>query len=312
MPTTYNGCGTRYCGKKNVQSRPGPCASCNRAVTLSSYDTRLWVVILFIPVIPLKRMRIIDYCPACTRHYAMEAQKWETTKQLEVSGALDRFRTDPTAESGIAVHQQLLNFHLLEQAGAFRKTLDEKFSDNAKVHVYLGASLTHVGSLDEAEGHYLKAYAIRPDLPDVRAGVALLHLRHGNLDEARPLLDFLEKPGASQLYSLEPLNVLAKAYQGVNRHEEALCLFGVLQREMPNLTELPWFRKHVAQSEKALGHKESRLPKLRFSLKRLFGLGGPSAARTFAILGVVAALLALGFIVSRVFPISFTPIFPKN
>ena len=93
MPTTYNGIGTHYYGKKNIQKRVGACHSCGHNVELVSYDTRLWFVVFFIPVIPLGRKRILDYCPACTRHYAVEADKSETARQLEVSGAQGTLRT---------------------------------------------------------------------------------------------------------------------------------------------------------------------------------------------------------------------------
>src|SRR5258706_3000734 len=95
MPTTYNGVGTHYYGKKNLQTRPGPCPHCGRAGQLTSYDTRLWFVVFFIPVIPLARKRIIDHCRVCTRHYATDLDKWETARQLEVSGALEQYRTNP-------------------------------------------------------------------------------------------------------------------------------------------------------------------------------------------------------------------------
>ena len=84
MPSTYNGIGTHYYGKTNIQKRPGPCPHCHRAVELTSYDTRLWFVVVFIPIIPIRRKRIIDYCPACTRHFAADLEKWETAKQLEM------------------------------------------------------------------------------------------------------------------------------------------------------------------------------------------------------------------------------------
>lgn len=299
MPTTYNGCGTHYWGKKNLVKRLGRCPHCQREGELSSYDTRLCVVILFLPIIPLKRMRILDYCPSCTRHYAMQSAKWEATKQLEVSGALDRFRTDPTPENGMAAHQQLVNFHQLDQATSFRQTLAERFGDNANVHAYLGGSLQQLGKVEESLVHFTKAHSLRPDLPEARIGVAQGFIRQGRLDEARTLLDFLEQPGASQLYPMEPLNLLAKAYQGAQRHTEALGLFTVLQKELPHLAEEGWFRKRVAQSEKAAGSTESQLPKLKFSFKRLLTLGGPSPARTLALVGIVLALVLLGLGISN-------------
>ena len=196
MPSTVNGIGTHYYGKKNVQKRAATCPHCGGQVELASYDTRLWAVIFFIPIFPLGRKRIIDYCPACTRHYVVEADKWETSKQLEVSGAEEKFRTSQLPEDAMALHQQLMNFHQLDQAAEFRKTMREKFADNAKVHVYLGASLEHFGKLDESAEMFQRALDLRPDLPEARVGVAHSCVRAGKLDEARKLLDHLEKPGA--------------------------------------------------------------------------------------------------------------------
>jgi tetratricopeptide (TPR) repeat protein len=270
-------------------------------VQLKSYDTRLYVVFVFLPIFPLKRMRIIDYCSVCTRHYAMEADKWEAAKQLEVSGAMEKFRAQPTPEAAMAAHQQLLNFHQLEPAAEFRKTMRAQFADNAKVHAYLGAALEHFGQLDEANGCFVRALELRPDLPEARIGVARGQMRAGRLDEARRLLDFLEKPGASQLYPLEPLDTLARAYQNANRHDDALALFASLQNELPKVAEEKWFRLLVAKSEKTSGRRNSQLPKLKFSLKRLLAPGRASTARTWLILGILLAVGILGFVLANEF-----------
>ncbi|MSU58496.1 MAG: tetratricopeptide repeat protein [Pedosphaera sp.] len=295
MPSTYNGIGTHYYGKKNLQKRVAPCHSCGNKVELVSYDTRLWFVIFFIPIIPLKRKRILDYCPACTRHYAVEADKWETAKQLEVSGAQEKFRSEPTADNAIAAHQQMLHFHQLDDAATFQKTMTEKFADNAKVQAYLGGALTHIGKLAEAEPFFARALELRPDLPEARSGVARAYIRAGKLDEARALLDFLEKPGASKLYSMEPLDELARALQTAGRHNAALEIFAVLLKELPHLGEQKWFRKLVANSEKEPGGKESLLPKLKFSWKRFFSVQ-PSARREPGVRTTWRSLIIVGII----------------
>ena len=59
MPQVVNGCGTWYYGKKNLQQYQGVCRACGALTTLSSYDTRLYAVVFFIPLIPLARKRII-------------------------------------------------------------------------------------------------------------------------------------------------------------------------------------------------------------------------------------------------------------
>ena len=261
MPSTYNGIGTHYYGKRNVQTRLGQCRSCGRNVQLKSYDTRLWFVVFFVPIIPLGRKRIVDYCPACTRHYAVEQQKWETARQLEISGSMEKFRANPTADAAIEVHRQLLEYHQVAEAGEFQKLMLTQFPDNAKIYGYLGAAQEHLGRQNEAAELYGQALKLRPDLPEARIGVAQGQIRAGRLDEARVLLEFLEKPGASQLYTLAPLETLARAYQAAGRHAEALELFGKLIEGLPKVTEHAGFRKTVKISEKALGRATSILPK---------------------------------------------------
>jgi tetratricopeptide (TPR) repeat protein len=308
MPATYNGIGTHYYGKKNLESRPGVCPFCGRGVELLSYDTRLWFVVLFLPVIPLGRKRIIDYCPSCRRHYVVAADKWETAKQLEISGALEKFRSNPTPEAAIEAHQQLLTFHQSAQAAEFRQMMGEKFADNAKLQSYLGDALAHLGRLDEATPFYSRAHALRPDLPAARVGLARGHIRANRHDEARQLLDFMEKPGAAQLYSLEPLEVLANAYQQAGRHAEALELFGKLLEAVPAVGQHKAFRVKVKKSEKALGRRDSVLPKLKFGWRRFFGLERPAAAasvgpkltwRTLAGLGVILLVVLIGMMIGN-------------
>src|SRR5438552_12325984 len=119
MPSTVNGIGTHYYGRKNVQSHAATCPHCRCETTLSSYDTRLWFVVFFIPLIPMGRKRIVDQCPRCTRHYVMDLDKWEAAKQLEISGALDKYRANPTPEAAMELHSRLLQFHQASEAATF-------------------------------------------------------------------------------------------------------------------------------------------------------------------------------------------------
>ena len=305
MPTTYNGIGTHYYGKKNVQTRTGVCQICGAQTQLSSYDTRLWFVIVFIPVIPIARKRIVDYCSKCSRHYAIDLHKWEAAKQLEISGALDKFRSNPTPEAAIEAHRQLINFHQTAQAAEFRTAMCEKFPDNAKVHAYLGAIAEHLGQYTDAAHYYGRSLELRSDLPEARVGVATGHMRSNQLDAARKLLDFLEKDGAAQLYSLEPLERLALAYQKAGQHESALELFHHLQKELPAIAQIKAFRKNVKKSEKALKRTQTILPKAKFSWKQLFATNrtqtaGPALTwRGAAIFGIVVALILGGFVIAN-------------
>ena len=64
MPTVINGIGTWYYGKRRIHSRKGTCESCGRQADLVSFDTTLFVVVVFVPVIPLQRKRILNQCSA--------------------------------------------------------------------------------------------------------------------------------------------------------------------------------------------------------------------------------------------------------
>src|SRR5256885_16592503 len=94
MPQTVNGIGTHYWGKKNVSSYQGQCRSCKHIASLTSYDTRLYVVVLFIPIIPLGRKRIIDQCGRCTRHYAIAHKEWQVANQRSAA-TLASYRKSP-------------------------------------------------------------------------------------------------------------------------------------------------------------------------------------------------------------------------
>lgn len=296
MPTTYNGVGTHYYGKRNVEARRAECRSCGRHEVMASYDTRLWFVVLFIPVIPLGRKRIIDDCPSCRRHYAVDADKWETQKQLGISGAMEAYTANPTPEAAMELHQTMLNFQQSTQAAEFRRGMLEKFGDNAHIHAYLGQALSLVGQQTESGSHFARALELRPDLPGARVGVAMRHIGDRKLDEARTLLDFLEKPGAEHLYSLEPLEILADAYRGKGEHAPALELYQRLLTALPQIGQIPGFRKKVQASEKALRPATSVLPKREWSLKNLFA---GKVARMSGIAGVILLLIGVGVIISN-------------
>src|SRR5690348_7519204 len=111
MPATHNGIGTHYYGKKSLQTRPGICQSCRRDAVLNSYDTRLWFVILFIPIIPLGRKHILDYCPHCTRHRVIPFLEWEKLKQKNISDAMEHMKANPQdPKAAVKLHGTLVAF----------------------------------------------------------------------------------------------------------------------------------------------------------------------------------------------------------
>ncbi|QEH32769.1 hypothetical protein OJF2_12500 [Aquisphaera giovannonii] len=302
MPTTVNGIGTHYYGKRNVSRRDAVCQSCKQYGTLASYYTRLWFVIVFIPVIPLGRKRIMDECPRCRRHFVADADKYEANKQLQVSGSMDEYRRSPSPENALLAHASLMGFREFEEADAFRRAAIEQFPEHAGLHAGLGEQLEQFSNFHGATPLFERALEIDPDLPAARVGVARRMMAQGDLDGARTLLDFLEVPGAGQQHPLGPIDVLSSYYQNAGRHAEALEIAAHLLREIPAAGQQHTFRAFVKKSEKALGAAASILPPVEGSVRGLFkGADSPHPAwvRRVFWAGLVGGLLLAGLLASN-------------
>jgi hypothetical protein len=74
---------------------------------LESYDTTLYFVVFYIPLLPLGRKRILEQCSACQKHRVLSLQKWETTKEQAIARLLEALRANPddrdTIQSAIAL-----------------------------------------------------------------------------------------------------------------------------------------------------------------------------------------------------------------
>lgn len=293
MPTTVNGIGTHYYGRKNRSVRDGICQACNRRGQLESYDTRLYFVVVFIPVIPLGRKRILDECPACRRHWAASADQWAVSGQLNVSGARDRYRTAKSVESALEAHATMLSFRLYPEAEAFRTEACADHPDSALLHAALGSQLDAAGAYNDATPLFERALQLDRHLPEARIGLAFRRMNKGELDEARNLLDVLMQPGAGQLYALGPLETLANLYQAQGRHEEVVRIGEHLLSEFPQAGQVRPFRKFIGKSEQALGRRESILPAREVSVRDLFNKRSGKYAdwqRWMAIGGIAAAV----------------------
>lgn len=296
MRLFFHGVGFTYIGSRNFQIRTGPCPHCRRTVTLSSYDTRKWFVFVLLPVVPLEHFRIIDHCRVCSKYLVVPMGEWEKAKQSGISDALNRFQSSPTAETAIAVHQQLLGFHQSAAAENFRKQARLKFPDDANLHVCFGADLERLGLTDQADDCFQRAHELRPNLPAARLGWAGGLIRAGKLNEARKLLGFLETPGAIKDHPVEPLYQLALAYQSANQHKAALELFAVIQHEQPHLVEHVLFRDRVQESEHSVANTDTMAPLSHLSGKRDGNFG-----KLIKMGAVVTSIATLAIVVSNEF-----------
>ncbi len=259
MPSTINGIGTTYYSRRNVVERPGVCEHCGRPGRLSSHDTILWFTIFFIPILPLGRKRILDYCPTCTRHHVMPLRQWEELRRTSIQEGIAAARARPDdPEAALALHATLISVGQIAEADQQAALLQKQFPNSALVFSTLGGAMDFLGRHAEGVPLHERALQLDPARPSSRIAVALDRIGKGRLDEARDLLRFLESPEAAQAPGA--LLQLARAYVQAGRPAEAEPLLGLLLQHVPNIGKDPAFRKTMRQAEKALGTRTSRLP----------------------------------------------------
>ncbi len=252
MPQTVNGIGTTYYGKRNLQARPGICEHCQAETEISSYETRLWFVIFFVPVIPLGKKQIVDYCPACTRHRAVPLGQWKQFTEEAITEAAQKASQQPDdPESAMELHGTLVAFGRHEEAARVAEAMEARFPDNVEVRLHLGAWHAQAGDAEKADAHFDRALEIDPDHRAAARAVAIGCIEKGDLARARALLAFMETPGPQQDPAV--LVLLADAYQAAGDHQSALAWYRIAIEGAPPLARDRKLRKRVKRSETALG-----------------------------------------------------------
>ena len=259
MPGTLNGIGTRYVGKSNLSERTGGCPKCNQTVELRSYDTRLWFVVLFIPIIPLGRRKVIDFCPRCTNHRVASPKRWNEARREAIAEAQRRVQEDPgDAEATGQLLGALTQFQYREEADQLAAIMEERFAGDLGVQFNLGMWYAEFRKHEEAYRCFERALTLDPDDTDTRRMVAAAALRRNDPDRARELLAFAMEPGPEQ----DPVvpAVLADAFHEQGRHAEAAEMYDLAFAADPKMARRSGIRKRARASEAAIGRTESKVP----------------------------------------------------
>ncbi len=95
MPHVINGTGTWYYGKDNRHFHASTCEQCGAHGHLASYDTTLYFTLVFVPLIPLRKKRVVDECPRCHRHRTIKLKDWIHGRHLDIRTAVEALRESP-------------------------------------------------------------------------------------------------------------------------------------------------------------------------------------------------------------------------
>lgn len=282
MPARVNGIGTTYLGQANAQTERGICESCRNHTALSSYETRLWFTVFFIPVIPLGKRQILNYCPLCTRHRAVPIGEWQEIQSKSIGAAIAGVDADPNSpERAIECHATLAACGKQAEAAQFGETMSVRFRNHADVQMYLGSWLERIGRSEQADACFARALEAAPDNPHALRAVAVGLAEQGRPHEAERMLAGLVPP--SKHYDPAVFFQVGKAYQKKADHESALRLFKMVTETTPMAAKEKPFRAAVRESESALGRVGSVLPTQPWYSRRAVWWGALAAALVAAL-----------------------------
>jgi predicted Zn-dependent protease len=252
MPHVINGIGTWYYGKRRIHRLKNTCSFCNRVAELESYDTTLYFVVLFVPLVPLGSKRILHSCPYCRKHRYVSLKKWEADKQQAISQLLEQVEKEPDNRDtilraiGLAyAYQDEVLFDKLATG------LASHWLDDAAIQAQLGAAYGYFARRQEAEAAFRASLAVE-DNPDVRKQLALTLLKQGRPEDAYPYLrPILDNKAAADVGLIW---LLVESYQAQGLHERALEIMDQRDAAFPDLADDKDIKKQRKISER---HKNS-------------------------------------------------------
>jgi tetratricopeptide (TPR) repeat protein len=234
MPSTYNGIGTWYYGKQRVHRIKATCTQCSALGELESYDTTLYFVFLMIPILPLKKKRVLDECPTCRAHRVADLDKWEEGKQKAIAEILEKLRQNPDDREVILEALGMSTFFQDQPLFDKLTTLAVDKKDDPEIQAALASGYSYFSDREKAVEGYKNSLRAKDD-PEVRRHLAINFLRMGDPDQAEPLLRHVwEAPNEAGIGHVQ---LLIEAYRSVGRHEEALKVMDQRDAAFPALAQ---------------------------------------------------------------------------
>ena len=248
MPQTINGIGTWYYGKKNKHLRDGTCEHCGNYAELTSYDTRNFVVFVYIPIIPLGRFRVVDECGSCAKHYAVPLAEWNEQKRDAVGEAVSALEGDPwNSENAMELVRSCAGYHDRESLARHEAGINQALSNDASGMAFLGSAYEYFNDSEKAEGAYRKSLMLK-DEPGVRHSLGGLLIDQHRPAEAKEFVWHLLAPSDDN--DLTTLYFLIEAYQAKGMHREAGDVLDAMSQNVAGLESdeiFQAYRKRVAK-----------------------------------------------------------------
>ena len=254
MPYTMNGIGTWYWGKKNVSTHVGTCEFCHKYVELISYDTTLYFVFFFIPLVPLGVKHVVDQCPGCNKHRVVNLAQWEQSKREDIEAARSAYRSNPqNPENAYQLIAATVSYHDKETFFEYAPEMQRTYSNDMRIHEMLGYAYSYFGRLDEAEQSLRRALSIE-DTPERRELLGFNLLDQMRPQDARQYFQHILSTGIRE--KIAKILLLVEGFQAAGMHREALNLLNECRGIFPDITGAKRYKKLRSISEKNLSSKK--------------------------------------------------------
>lgn len=272
MPTRINGIGTAYYGRTNVSARNGRCEFCNRDATLTSYDTREWFSVFFIPLIPMTKYRIMELCSSCRRHRRLEQQQFQQQLDEQVAPFRAAIQANP---SDALAHEKLIlalsGFRMLNEAEAAGRAAVAALPQNSILNRVTGDLLWMKGDLGGAAAFLRRATNLDPADRAARTSLGSVLYYERNFAEAARQLEEARRLAPDDR---GVMYTLGECYVQLQRWPEALAAFQSLGGSDK------FVLRRIGECKKQLGYELT--PAERKASRRWWpfgGKGGPKAVK---------------------------------
>jgi len=87
---------TSYFGRQNPYVRRGFCEACGETRNLYSYDTREFLALGRLPLVPYRALRVLDACGRCKFHGTMKRKDWLRERKTSIDEVKRSLEIDPS------------------------------------------------------------------------------------------------------------------------------------------------------------------------------------------------------------------------
>lgn len=297
MPFTLNGIGTHYYGRRNASAIQATCQSCNRDATLTSYDTRECVCVIFIPVIPLKSYRILNECSSCHRHHRIPLADFTSKVESGLAPLRAAVEKSPRdAATRMTLVSALIDYQLSSEAEKEAKLAVETLPSSPALQLVTGQLIAQRGANAEAEPYLAAAVRMSPSDSDARVSLGRALWTLQRYDEA---IAHLEEAARSPESAWTALYLLADIHSRAERWPSAYSALERISQVHPNAFDDRTLASMMVRCKEKLGYPLSDQERKRGRRWFRFGGGGLRTSgsdrrRSVAIVAAVVVLCIIG------------------